>query len=112
MTSASRLTEPCYFVTVDPDTREVGGQGFDAHDRHNCHGGWHGYCGGCDSCLMMQATHSGWELKRVEMREFETLGDAVGRMQHELGSTTHRETTAGRDRDIPSSGPFDEGESR
>lgn len=78
--------DPCLYAVLDPETGECI-QVLDGNVSCNPYVGmdYAGHCGGCDNCMLMQAEHGGCKIKRLVLREFETVGDAVGRME---GRTT------------------------
>jgi len=74
--------EPKWIAAFDPKTNELV-QLLDDND--SCHpyagGDYNGHCGGCGTCMLMQAAHYGLTLKNVEPVGYETVGDALGRME-------------------------------
>lgn len=72
---------PKWYAVFDP----VSGQHVDTlDDNDTCSpyagGDYNGHCGGCGMCLLMQASHYGYRIYKVNPEGFETDNDAVGRI--------------------------------
>lgn len=79
--------EPNWYIVLDPETKEcVEVLDYNVSCNPYLGGDYSGHCGGCDTCLLMQAEYWGFDVKPLILGEFETLGDAMGRLFGKVGT--------------------------